>query len=156
MSEVERIPESYPRVTPYLVVDNGSAAIDFYTSVLGAEERMRMPTQDGKIAHAELNIGDSIIMLSDTEGSDPRTLGGTPVLLHVYVEDADSIYDQAMQAGATSVMPVENQFYGDRAGQFDDPFGHRWSIATHVEDVSEQEMERRIEQMMRGSATAEA
>ncbi|GAA2341880.1 Dot/Icm type IV secretion system effector PhnB [Saccharopolyspora halophila] len=153
MSEVQPIPEGYPRVTPYLLVDNGAAAIDFYTSVLGAEERMRMPTQDGGIGHAELSIGDSVIMLSDMDEHDPRALGGTPVLLHVYVEDVDRIYDKALQAGAVGVSPVEDQFYGDRAGQFDDPFGHRWSIATHVEEVSEEEMQRRVEQVMSGSAT---
>lgn len=152
MSEVQSIPEGYPRVTPYLLVANGASAIDFYTSVLGAEERMRMPTQDGRIGHAELSIGDSIIMLSDMDEQDPHALGGTPVLLHVYVEDVDRVYDKALQAGAAGVSPVEDQFYGDRAGQFDDPFGHRWSIATHVEEVSEEEMQRRVEQVMSGSA----
>ncbi|GAB2742534.1 Dot/Icm type IV secretion system effector PhnB [Salinifilum aidingensis] len=155
MSEVQPIPEEYPRVTPYLVVDDGAAAIDFYTSVLGAVERMRMPTQDGRIGHAELSIGGSMVMLSDMDDRNPRALGGSPVLLHVYVEDVDRTYDQAVQAGATGVSSVEDQFYGDRAGQFDDPFGHRWSIATHVEDVSEEEMQRRVERVMSGS-TAEA
>ncbi|MFC7344200.1 VOC family protein [Saccharopolyspora griseoalba] len=155
MSNVEPFPEGYQRVTPYLIVDNGTAAIDFYTSVLGAEERMRMPTQDGKIAHAELSIGDSIIMLSDADEHDANSLGGTPVLLYVYVEDVDRVHERALQAGATSVSPVEDQFYGDRSGQFDDPFGHRWSVATHVEDVSEEEMERRVEQVMSGSAATE-
>ena len=142
------IPDEYPRVTPYLHVDGAKAAIDFYTTVLGAEERMRMPGPDGRIGHAELAIGDSMIMLAD-EFPDmgvvgPRTVGGTPVTIHVYVEDVDSVFDQAVKAGAKAVRPVEDKFYGDRGGEFEDPFGHRWSIASHIEDLTPEEMEKRM------------
>jgi PhnB protein len=138
------IPDDYPRVTPYLYIDGASAAIDFYCSVLGARERMRMPGPDGRIGHAELEIGDSVIMLAD-ENPDmdvrsPKSIGGTPIALHVYVDDVDGVFGQAMDAGAKRLRPVENQFYGDRSGQFEDPFGHRWNVATHVEDVPPDEM----------------
>jgi PhnB protein len=138
------IPDGYPRVTPYLIVDGASAAIDFYSSVLGASERMRMPAPDGRVGHAELEIGDSMIMLADEfpemEARGPKTVGGTPVSLHVYVEDVDGVFDRAVQAGARALQPVEDKFYGDRSGQFEDPFGHHWSVATHVEDVPPDEM----------------
>jgi len=138
------IPDGYPRVTPYLIIDGASAAIDFYRSVLGATERMRMPAPDGRVGHAELEIGDSLIMLADEfpemEARSPKTVGGTPVSLHVYVEDADSVFDRAIQAGARALRPIEDQFYGDRSGQFEDPFGHQWNVATHVEDVPPDEM----------------
>ena len=141
------IPDDYPRVTPYLYIDGASAAIDFYRSVLGARERMRMPGPDGKIGHAELDVGDSVIMLADSNPDmdvcSPKSIGGTPVALHVYVEDADGVFERAMQAGARQLRPVEDQFYGDRSGQFEDPFGHRWNVATHVEDVSPDEMAKR-------------
>jgi PhnB protein len=112
---------------------------------------MRMPEPDGKIGHAELQLGDSVIMLSD-EYPDrgirgPKTIGGTPVTMSVYVEDVDSVFARAVQAGATVLRPVEDQFYGDRTGQFEDPFGHRWSVASHVEDVSPEEMAKRAEAM---------
>lgn len=148
MPDVDPIPEGYPRVTPYLHVSGAAAAIDFYTDILGAEERMRMPGPDGKLGHAELQLGESIIMLSDEfpdmEARGPKSIGGTPVTLHVYVEDVDAVFDAALSAGATSVRAVENQFYGDRTAQFEDPFGHRWNIASHVEDVSPEEMEKRM------------
>jgi len=138
------IPDGYPRVTPYLIIDGASAAIDFYRSVLGATERMRMPAPDGRVGHAELEIGDSLIMLADEfpemSARSPKTVGGTPMSLHVYVEDADSVFDRAIKAGATALQPVEDKFYGDRSGQFEDPFGHHWSGATHVEDVPPDEM----------------
>ncbi len=148
MPDVKPIPEAYPRVTPYLHVSGAAAAIDFYRDILGAQERMRMPGREGKLGHAELQIGESIVMLAD-EFPDmgvrgPNSIGGTPVTLHVYVEDVDAVFDAALAAGATSVRPVENQFYGDRTGQFEDPFGHRWNIATHVEDVPPEEMEKRM------------
>lgn len=152
MSEPSAIPTDYPRVTPYLLVDDGAAAIDFYTAVLGATEKFRMPTQDGRIGHAELALGNSTIMLSDAGCTSARQLGGTPVLLHVYVPDADRTYDLAVAAGATGISEVEAKFYGDRNGQFEDPFGQRWSVATHVEDVSPEEMARRAEQAMSGSS----
>ena len=144
---VKPIPDGYPRVTPYLIVDGASAAIEFYRAVLGATERMRMAAPDDKIGHAELQIGDSVIMLADEhpdmDARGPKTVGGTPVALHVYVEDADTAFDRAVEAGARALRPVENKFYGDRSGEFEDPFGHRWSVATHVEDVPPDEMAKR-------------
>jgi PhnB protein len=154
MADVQPIPDGYPRVTPYLHVDGAAAAIDFYTKVLGAKERMRMPAPEGRIGHAELEIGNSVIMLAD-EFPDmnvlgPKSIGGTPVTIHVYVEDADGAFDRAVSEGATSMRPVENQFYGDRSGQFQDPFGHVWNVATHVEDVAPDEMEKRAAAAMSG------
>ena len=147
MATVQPIPEGYSQVTPYLCVDGASAAIEFYGQVFGATERMRMPEADGKIGHAELQLGDSVIMLSDEYPEigirSPNTIGGTPVTMSVYVEDVDSVFDRAVTAGAKALRPVEDQFYGDRSGQFEDPFGHRWSVATHVEDVSPEEMAKR-------------
>jgi PhnB protein len=152
MAKVKPIPDGYPRVTPYLCVNGAAAAIDFYSRVLGATERMRMPGPDGKIGHAELQLGDSVIMLADEFAdmgfSSPKTIGGTPMTIHVYVEDVDAVFDQAIKAGATSVEPVKDQFYGDRSGQFEDPFGHRWNVSSHVEDVSPEEMARRGAEMM--------
>ena len=154
MTDVKPIPEGYPRVTPYLYIDGAAAAIDFYEKVLGAKERMRMPGPDGKLGHAELEIGDSVVMLAD-EYLDmgvlgPKSVGGTPVSLHVYVDDVDAVFQAALDAGATSVRDLENQFYGDRTGQFEDPFGHRWNVATHVEDVPPDEMEKRAAEVMSG------
>ena len=147
MADVNPFPEGYPRVTPYLTVDGADAAIAFYTKVLGATERMRMPGPDGKLGHAEIEVGDSIIMLSD-EWPDmnvrsPKSIGGTAVTIHVYVEDADAAFESAVAEGAKELRAVENQFYGDRSGQFEDPWGHRWNVATHVEDVPPDEMEKR-------------
>src|SRR5438128_1103427 len=146
------IPEGYPQVTPYLIVDGANAAIDFYCSVLGASERMRMPMPDGRVGHAELELGDSIIMLADEnpqmEIRGPAAIGGTPVSLHVYVEDSDATFERAVQAGAKALRPVEDRFYGDRSGQFQDPFGHRWDVSTHVEDVPPEEMSKRAEAAM--------
>jgi PhnB protein len=148
---VNPIPDGYPRVMPYLYIDGAQAAIDFYTSVLGAGVRMTMPGPDGRIGHAEITIGDSVIMLAD-EFPDmgvrgPKLVGGSPVTVHVYVEDVDATFDKALKAGATTLRPVEDKFYGDRGGEFEDPFGHRWSIASHVEDVSPEEMTARMGQM---------
>jgi PhnB protein len=148
---VNPIPDTYPRVTPYLYIDGAQAAIDFYTAVLGAGVRMTMPGPDGKIGHAELSIGDSVIMLAD-EFPDmgvrgPKSIGGSPVAIHVYVDDVDDTFDKALSAGATTLRPVEDKFYGDRGGEFEDPFGHRWSIASHIEDLSTEEMERRMGQL---------
>jgi PhnB protein len=152
MADVKPIPDGYPQVTPYLCVDGAAAAIEFYTSVLGARERMRMPAPDGKLGHAELELGESLIMLADEFPEmgvqSPKTIGGTPVTISVYVDDVDAVFEGALAAGATSVRPVEDQFYGDRTGQFEDPFGHRWSVATHVEDVPPDEMERRAAEVM--------
>jgi PhnB protein len=154
MADVKPIPDIYPRVTPYLHVDGAAAAIEFYEKVFGAKERGRLPGPDGKLGHAEIEIGDGLIMLAD-EYPDfgalgPKTVGGTPVTINVYVEDVDAVFDEALAAGATSLREVENQFYGDRTGQFEDPFGHHWSVATHVEDVPPDEMEKRAAAAMSG------
>ena len=153
MAQVAAIPSNYPRISPYLSVDGAARAIDFYCSVLGATERGRMSGPDGKVGHAELQLGDSVIMLSDAfpgGAPDPKNLGGTPVTLMVYVEDVDDVFGRAIAAGATEVAAVQDQFYGDRSGQFEDPFGHRWNVASHVEDVPPEEMEKRAAQAMSG------
>jgi PhnB protein len=154
MAEVKPIPDGYPRVSAYLCVDGATAAIDFYGKVFGATERTRMPAPENKIGHAELQIGDSVIMLSDEFPEmgmrSPKNVGGTPVTLSVYVEDVDGVFETAVSEGATALRPIENAFYGDRAGQFEDPFGHRWSVATHVEDVPPDEMAKRAAEMMSG------
>jgi PhnB protein len=144
MSDVKPIPDNYPQVVPYLCVDGANAAIDFYRNVFGATERMRMPDPDGRIGHAELEIGAAVIMLSDeypdADVRAPKTIGGTPVTISVYVKDVDDVFARAIDAGAIARRPVKDQFYGDRTGQFEDPFGHRWSVATHIEDVTPEEM----------------
>jgi len=144
---VKPIPDDYPQVTPYLCVDGADAAIEFYTAVFGATVRMRLDGPDGKVGHTELQLGQGLIMLSD-EFVDmgvkgPKTIGGTPVTVSVYVTDVDAVFAAALARGATELRPVTNQFYGDRSGQFLDPWGHRWSVATHVEDISPDEMQRR-------------
>jgi PhnB protein len=144
---VKPIPEGYHRVTPYLIVDGASAAIDFYKQIFGATELFRLAGPDGKLGHAELQIGDSRIMLADEfpamGARGPRSMGGSPVKLLLYVEDVDALVARAVAAGAKLVRPVEDQFYGDRAGGLEDPFGHYWHVATHKEDVSPEEMEKR-------------
>jgi PhnB protein len=146
---VKPIPEGYHSVTPYLAVNNAAEAIDWYKRALGASELMRYEDK-GKIVHAEIKLGDSIVMLSDEwrEGGhlSPRSLGGTPIGLMLYVEDVDSLFRQAVEAGATEERPLQDQFYGDRTGTLLDPYGHRWTIGTHVEDVSDEEMKRRMEE----------
>jgi PhnB protein len=160
MPDVKPIPEGYPQVVPYLSVEGGEAAIDFYTLVLGATERMRMPAPGGRIGHAELQLGDSVIMLADVFPEagqrSPKALGGTPVTISVYVEDVDAAFDRAIKAGATQLRPVEDQFYGDRTGVFEDPFGHHWSISSHIEDVPPDEMARRAAAAMGGGEAAGA
>jgi PhnB protein len=154
MPAVKPIPDNYPRVSPHLSVAGAAAAIDFYKSVLGATERMRMATPDGSVAHAEIEIGGSVVMIGEEMpgGRDPspRTLGGSPVALYVYVEDVDDVFQRAVDAGAETVQPPEDHFYGDRVAMFDDPFGHRWNIATHIEDVAPEEMQRRAAEAMSG------
>ena len=154
MAEVKPIPEGYPVVTPYLCVDGADAAIAFYTAVFGATERVRMPDDKGRIGHAELGIGDGLIMLADEHPEmgvrSPKSIGGTPVTITLYVEDVDAAFERARSEGATALRDVEDQFYGDRAGQFEDPFGHRWHVATHVEDVPPEDMERRMAEAFGG------
>ena len=149
---VKSIPDDYPQVMPYLAVDDAAAAIEFYSSVLGASERMRMPRPDGKVGHAELQIGDSVIMLADENPEmgvrGPKSVGGTPVTLYAYVADVDEAFERALAAGAKALRDIEDRFYGDRAGQFEDPFGHRWDISTHVEDVPPEEMSKRAAEVM--------
>ena len=150
---VNPIPDDYPRINTYLCVDGAAEAIEFYTAVLGFTERHRM-TFDGRIGHCELLLGDSMIMLSDEYPEmgviGPKTLGGTPMSINVYVEDSDATFAAAVAAGATAQRPVEDQFYGDRSGQFEDPWGHRWGVATHIEDVDDDEIARRAAAMMSG------
>ena len=140
-------PEGYHTLTLYLSVDDGAAAIDWYTQALGAKERMRMPMPDGRIGHAELEIGDSVLMLSEPMGEgnvkSPKQLGGTTGGAFVYVEDIDTAFKKAIDAGATSAMDPQDMFWGDRFGSFTDPFGHHWSFATHKEDLTEEEMAKR-------------
>jgi PhnB protein len=149
---VKPIPEGYHTITPYLSVDDAAGAIKFYEKAFGAKETVRMNSPDGKIAHAELQIGDSTIMLSDpfpqAQAKSPKELGGSTVGLFTYVEDVDEVFKQALDAGATSTMEPEDQFWGDRFGSVVDPFGHHWQIATHVEDVPPEEMEKRSQEAM--------
>jgi PhnB protein len=144
---VKPVPEGYHAVTPYLAVDDAAAAIDYYKQAFGAQERVRMTGPDGRIGHAELEIGDSLIMLSDPmpQGSTrpPGELGGTSGSVFLYVPDVDRVVQKAVDAGATVTMEVADQFWGDRFGVVTDPFGHVWSIATHVEDVPPEEIEER-------------
>jgi PhnB protein len=151
---VKPIPDGYPVVTPYLIIQGASDAIEFYKKVFGATERVRMGGPDGKVSHAELDIGDGLIMLADEHPdmghTSPKTIGGSPVTISLYVPDADDVFDRALKAGAKQLEPVEDKFYGDRAGQFEDPFGHRWNVSTHVEDVSPEEMQKRAAEMMSG------
>jgi PhnB protein len=144
---VSAVPPNYPKCSPYLVVKGGADALDFYQRAFGAVERMRMPMPDGRIGHAEIEVEGAVIMLADEHPEmgfvSPATLGGSPVTIHIYVNDVDAFCKRAVDAGATLTRPVTDQFYGDRSGQLTDPYGHSWSIATHVEDVSPEEMQRR-------------
>ena len=143
------IPDGYNSVTPYLIVDDASRAIEFYTQAFGAEEKFRLPMGE-RIGHAEIKIGDSFVMLADEfpemNHLGPNSRGGPTSSIVLYVEDVDSSFKQALNAGATEQRPVQNQFWGDRMGTLTDPFGHQWSLATHVEDVSEAEMETRMKE----------
>jgi PhnB protein len=153
-TKVRPVPEGYHTVTPYLCVNGAAQALDFYKKAFGAVEVMRMPQPDGRIGHADIRIGDSHVMLADEfqemGHKSPKTLGGTPVQLALYVEDVDGFVDRAVKAGAKLIRPVEDQFYGDRAGAVEDPFGHSWHISTHVEDVSPDEMDRRAKEKFGG------
>jgi PhnB protein len=153
---VQRIPEGYRTVTPYLSVDDGAAAIEFYKQAFGAKERGRMEAPGGKIGHAELEIGDSLLMLADAlptfSTRSPKELGGTTVSIFLYVEDVDAVVQRAVDSGATVTVEVEDKFWGDRFGVVQDPFGHLWSVATHIEDVQPEEMEERARAAMAGTA----
>jgi PhnB protein len=146
------IPEGYHTITPYLAVEDAAGAIEFYKRAFGAKERVRMHGPDGKIGHAELEIGDSLVMLSDpfpqSTTKPPKELGGSSASVFMYVEDVDAVVQDAIDAGAEIKMPIENMFWGDRFGSVADPFGHTWSIATHVEDVPPEEMEERAKAAM--------
>jgi PhnB protein len=145
--KVKAIPDGYHAVTPYLSVRGAAKAIEFYKKAFGATEVMRMAQPDGKIGHAEIQIGDSRLMLADEYPEmgfvGPETVGGTAVMLHLYVKDADQMAKQAVAAGAKEIRPVKDQFYGDRSGLFADPFGHKWNISTHKEDLTMEEIGKR-------------
>lgn len=149
---VKPVPEGYHTVTPYLVVQGAASAIEFYEKALGATELFRFAAPDGKVAHAEVRIGDSRVMLADEfpemNSRSPKALGGSPVSMYLYVEDVDAVANQVVAAGGTVLRPVKDQFYGDRSGTFSDPFGHIWTIATHKEDVPPEELRKRAEAAM--------
>ena len=152
------IPEGYHSVSPALAIEGATEALDFYKRAFGAKERSRMPGPEGRIAHAEIEIGDSVVMVSDPFPQStvraPSDLGGTTVGLFVYVEDVDAVFKQSVDAGASVVMPPEDMFWGDRFGTITDPYGHSWSFATHVEDVPPSEMEERAKQAMTGAGSS--
>lgn len=152
--KVKAIPEGYHSVTPYLIVDGAAAAIEFYKKVFGATELMRMPAPGGRIGHAEITIGDSHVMLADENpeinARSPKSVGGTPLSLLVYVENTDKTVERALAAGAKLDRPVEDKFYGDRMGTIQDPFGHQWHVGTHIEDVTPEEMKKRMAAMGQG------
>ena len=145
--QVKPVPDGYHTVTPHLIVNDGAAALEFYKKAFGAVELFRMTRPDGRIGHAEIKIGDSPVMLADEHPEmgalSPQSVGGSPVSIYLYVADVDAIFNQAVAAGASVVRPLQNQFYGDRTGGVKDPFGYQWYIATHVEDVSPEELQRR-------------
>jgi PhnB protein len=156
MPTVNPIPDTYPCVTPHLTIDGAAGAIDFYKEVLGASERTRMPMPDGTVAHAEIEIGGSVIMVGEANlpiptDPSPKQLGGSPVSLFVYVKDVDDVFQRAVNAGAKPVTEPADHFYGDRVAPVDDPYGHRWNIGTHIEDVPPEEMERRAAEAMSGA-----
>ena len=157
MSKVSYIPKDYNSVTPYLIVKDAARAIEYYKKVFGATETVRMNGPEGKIGHAELKIGNSHIMLADENPSmgpghtSASTVGGSPVSLYVYLPDVDKAVERATAAGGKLLKPVEDQFYGDRSGFIQDPFGHLWGIATHVEDVSPKDMEERLKKVMQAA-----
>jgi PhnB protein len=158
MAGVKPIPDGYHSVTPYLFIRGAGGAIEFYKNIFGAQEMFRMSGPIGQVAHAELKIGDSIIMLADENpkigAMSPKTAGGIAVCIHLYCEDVDRVFQKAIEAGAKQLHPVDNKFYGDRSGTLIDPFGHMWSVATHVEDVSPEDMKERAAKAMGNSASA--
>jgi PhnB protein len=152
---VKHVPDGYNSITPYLIIKNAAKAIEFYKKAFGATEVFRMDDAQGRVGHAELQIGDSRLMLADEHPemgySSATTIGATPVSLHLYVEDCDEIVKRAVAAGANLDRPVEDRFYGDRNGTIHDPFGHVWTVATHVEDVSSEEMEVRAKKAFKAA-----
>jgi PhnB protein len=155
-AKVHYIPEGYHSVTPYLYIDGAAAAIDFYKKAFGATEVMRFPGPGGRIAHAEVKIGDSYVMLSDQseqmKAYGPKHYGGVSASFMVYVQDVDAVFKQAIAAGASVNRPLADQFYGDRNGVVEDPFGHHWCLATHIKDVSQEDMKQAVEAMAGASA----
>ena len=151
MSTVKPIPDGYHTFTPYLIVSDGARAIEFYKQAFGATEKLRLAGPDGRIMHAEIQIGDSVIMLAsecpEMGAKSPEKFGGSPVMLHLYVPDVDATYAKALATGAKTQRPVQNQFYGDRSGMLTDPFGHSWNVSTHIEDVTPEEINKRAAAM---------
>jgi len=151
------IPDGYRTATPYLILKGAAEAIEFYKRAFGASELLRMADPNGRVGHAEIRIGDSVIMLADEHPEmghrGPRSLGGSSVSIMLYLPDVDAVFERALKAGARAQRPVQNQFYGDRSGTLEDPFGHVWTIATHVEDVPPEEMKRRAEAVMKSSVS---
>ena len=147
-SKVKPIPDGHRTVAPYLAIKNAGGALEFYRNAFGAIETYKLVVPDGRVGHAEIRLGDSLIMLSDEfpefGGKAPEALGGSPVSIHLYVDDVDAFFKRALAAGARERKPVEDQFYGDRSGQLEDPFGHLWWVATHKEDVAPAEMQQRV------------
>ena len=151
---VHPVPANYPIVAPYLAIDGAAEAIEFYKRAFGATERLRIDAPGGKIGHAELEIAGGLIMLADEyppmDFLGPRARGGSSVMIHLYVEDVDAFCDRAVRAGATLLRPVADQFYGDRSGSLRDPYGHLWSVATHKEDLTTEELQRRAAALYKG------
>jgi PhnB protein len=149
---VKKIPDGHNSVSPYLIVNGAARALDFYARAFGATELFRHGAPDGRIGHAEIRIGDTVVMVADEfpdfDAHGPRKFGGSPVSLHVYVEDVDAVAARAVAAGATVKRPVADQFYGDRLGTLEDPFGHTWHVSTHIEDVAPDELDRRARKAM--------
>jgi PhnB protein len=158
MATKSPIPEGYSTATPYLIVKGAAEAIEFYKRAFGATEMLHMADPQGRIGHAEIRIGDSVIMLADEHPAmgyrGPRALGGSSVSILLYLDDVDTVFERAVKAGAKALRPVADQFYGDRSGTLEDPFGHVWTIATHVEDVPPEELKRRAEAAMRATPPA--
>jgi PhnB protein len=153
-TKVKYMPAGYHTATPYLIVDDAARAIEFYKQVFGATEAVRIGSPGGKVGHAEIQIGNSRLMLADEypewDARSPRTIGGTPVGLCLYVKDCDAVFTRAVSAGAKVLKPLQDQFYGDRSGTITDPFGHKWTIATHKEDVSPKEIQKRAAALFGG------
>jgi len=151
---VKPIPDGYSTISPYLIIRGATRALEFYKEAFGAQERLRLDMPGGKLGHAELEFGGSVVMLADEcpemKAQSPEAFGGSPIMMHLYVEDVDAVVEKAVSLGAKVTRPVQNQFYGDRSGMILDPFGHAWNIATHVEDVPPDEISRRAAEQQAG------